>query len=276
MSLALILVGLGAIFVFQSFNFGKLRLIACDVGQGDGILMITPQGKEILVDGGPGTKIIQCLSEKMPFWDRTIEMIVLTHPQRDHLEGLLEVVTRYEVKTIATTQVENDTELFEAWQKAVDAEGARIYVPKSGDQMVADSVKIDVLWPTSEWLDLWKIAKPGDLNETSVVLRVSLGNFCAYLTGDLPKELLSGLFNKSCQVLKISHHGSKTGTDIAVLEKAIPQIAIIQVGHNSFGHPHKEVLNLIESKGIKIFRNDIKGIIEIVTDGQSFKVKSEK
>jgi len=279
LTLALILAALGLLVIVQTQSLGKLRLVFCDVGQGDGMLLITPSGKDIVVDGGPGTKIVDCLGENLPFWDRTIEMVVLTHPQKDHMEGLLSVLSRYKVKMIATTGVENETELFKAWQTAIKAEGARIYTPKAGDRLVLDSVRgqtssMDVLWPTSEKLEIWKLAGLSELNKSSVVLRLEMDGFCAYLTSDIPNEILVGLIDRSCQVLKISHHGSKTGTNQEILDSIDPKVAIIQVGKNSFGHPHKEVLEMLGSKGVKIYRNDINGVIELKSDGDNYKVKS--
>ena len=275
-TLSIILIGLGLLLISQTQSFGKLRIIACDVGQGDGLLIITPGGQQVVVDGGPGTKIVDCLGSKMPFWDRTLELVVLTHPQKDHLEGLIAVLARYKVKMIATTGVKNETEVFDAWQKAMDDERAKIYRPKAGDRLVVDRVAIDVLWPTSQSLDVWQGQVPKDLNESSIVLRLAFGQNCAYLTGDIPKETLQGLIDRPCQILKIAHHGSKTGTNDQVLDAAKPAVAIIQVGKNSFGHPHKEVLDLLQSKGVKILRNDTNGIIEVARDGKSYKIKTEK
>lgn len=276
MTFALIFAGLGLLFIFGAQDAGRLRIIACDVGQGDGILIVSPNGQQIIIDGGPGTKIVDCLGNKMPFWDRTIEMIVLTHPQRDHLEGLLGVLNRYKVKMIVQTEVENQTELYRQWQKQVEEEGAKKYRPKAGDRLIVGKMAFDVLWPTEEKLELWKLAEPRDLNESSIVMRLSSGQFCAYLTGDIPKEILEKLIDKPCQVLKIAHHGSKTGTNEQILNLARPQMAIIQVGKNSFGHPHKEVLDFLSSKGVKILRNDINGIITIKSDGETFRVGLEK
>src|SRR4030042_708900 len=151
-TIALIFIGLGLLLIIQSQNSEKFRLIFCDVGQGDGMLLVSPGGKQIVVDGGPGAKIADCLGQKMPFWDRTIELVVLTHPEKDHLEGLLEVLARYKVKMIATTGIEADTELFDAWQKAIAVEEAKIYMSKAGDKLILDSIQgrtlsMDVLWP---------------------------------------------------------------------------------------------------------------------------------
>ena len=275
-TLAIIFVGLGLLLIFQSRYLGKLRIIACDVGQGDGILIITPKGKQAVIDGGPGSKIIDCLSSKMPFWDRTVEMMVLTHPQKDHMEGLLTILARYKVKTVIFSGVKNNSALYQAWLGALNGENAKVYNPRAGDRLVLDRVAIDVLWPSFAKASEWQANLPSDLNETSIVLRVIRDKFCVYLTGDIPKETLETLIDKPCQVLKLSHHGSKTGTNQAIIDLAKPAVAIIQVGKNSFGHPHKEVLDLLQSIGVKILRNDTNGIIEIESDGKSFKAKSEK
>src|SRR3972149_10024603 len=138
LTLAVIFAGLGLLLIFSFLNSGKFRLLACDVGQGDGMLLVSPSGKQIVVDGGPGTKIVDCLSQNMPFWDRTIELMVLTHAEKDHIEGLLEVLARYKVKMIAETKVNNGSELYLAWEKAVEEEKTKVYVAKKGDQIILD------------------------------------------------------------------------------------------------------------------------------------------
>lgn len=278
---SVIIAALAIIFILQTKDLGKLRLIFCNVGQGDGILLISPSGKQILVDGGPGSKILDCLSEKMPFWDKIVEMVVLTHPQKDHLEGLVAVLERYRVENIVTTGVKNETELFEVWNQAIKSEKAKVHLAKKGDQIVIDgrgpTPNLEILWPSSAKASEWQANPPTDLNETSIALRLDYSSstssapfgarassgFCAYLTGDIPKEILENLIDRQCQILKISHHGSKTGTNERILEVVKPQIAIIQVGKNSFGHPHKEVINLLASKGIQVLRNDRDGEIEL-------------
>lgn len=276
LTLAIIFAGLGLLLIFSFQNSGKFRLIACDVGQGDGMLLVSPAGKQIVVDGGPGTKIADCLSANMPFWDREIDLVIATHAQKDHMEGLLEVLSRYRVKMVVETKVASETDLYRAWQKAVEEEKAKIYVAKNGDRLKVDQLTLDVLWPDAQKLSQWQASPPSDLNESSIVLRLNYGQFCAYLTADIPKETLQGLVDRQCQVLKISHHGSKTGTNEEILNEVRPRLAIIQVGKNNYGHPTKEVIDLLTSNGVKILRNDTNGIIEINSDGKSFKAKSEK
>lgn len=270
-------IGLGLLLIVQSQNSGKLRLIACNIGQGDGMLIVTPVGKQIIVDGGPGNKIIDCLSGHMPFWDRKIEMILLTHPQKDHMEGFVDVLKKYEVEMVVTTGLAQESDTFRAFQEGVSIENSQNYNAKAGDRLILDSYKgktlsLNILWPSVQMLESWKVNPPSDLNDSSIVTRLEYGDFCAYLTGDIPKETLETLIDKQCQVLKIAHHGSKTGTNQAILDSIDPQVAIIQVGKNSYGHPHGEILNLLRSKGVKTLRNDTEGIIEIESDGRSYRL----
>lgn len=277
---SIILFTLGILFISASLEEGRLRIIACDVGQGDGSLIVTPGGAQILIDGGPGKKILDCLSQKMPFWDRKVEMILLTHPQKDHMEGLMAVLENYEVGTIVWSGVKSQGSLYSQWQKLVREEGAKVYSPHSGDRLLLDGVNLDVLWPSEEKLKIWQAQEPGDLNDSSIVVRIDLksevSDFCAYFTGDIPKEILEGLISKPCQILKVSHHGSKTGTSGEVLDAIKPKVAIIQVGKNSYGHPTSEVLDLLSSRNIEVLRNDTKGIIEITINGRDLRSSSAK
>ena len=280
---ALILLGLGILFIFQSQSFGVDRLIFCDVGQGDGMVLIS-KSRQVVIDGGPGRKMSDCLSKYMPLWDRKVEMMVLTHPQKDHMEGLIDVLARYEVATVVSTGIPNVSGEYMVFSDAVKGEKARVYIGKRGDKfVVGQGLTLRVLWPFGAnapqgkpSIEDWKKNAPKDLNETSIVMRLNSQSGCVYLTGDIPKEVLQWLVDKTCEVLKIAHHGSKTGTNIEILEKIKPKIAVIQVGKNSFGHPHREVIEMLESKGVKILRNDTNGIIEIISDGKSYKIKTEK
>lgn len=273
---SILLLGLGSLFIISAFNFGKARIIACDVGQGDAGLIITANGSQILIDGGPGKKVLECLSHKMPFWDREVEMIILTHPQKDHMEGFISVFDNYRVKNVIWTGVRGEGALFGEWESRIKAEGAKVHLAHLGEKLVIDDVSFDVLWPSREKLAEWKLDPPADLNDSSVVMRANfkVGNnsYCAYYTGDIPKEILEGLISKPCQILKISHHGSKTGTNEDILAAAKPKVAIIQVGKNSYGHPTREVLGLLESREIDTLRNDINGLIEIAINGQKLNI----
>ena len=266
--ISLILIVLGVLFIIESQKTGKLRLIFCDVGQGDGILIVSPNGKQVVVDGGPGTKIVDCLGKKMPFWDRTIEMMILTHAQKDHMEGQIELFDSYKVEKVIWTGVENETVIFDQWQESLKTEEAKVYLAKAGDTIIMGRISFDILWPTKTQISDWEKLPPQDLNDTSVVIRIEYENFCAYFTGDIPKEIFEELINKKCQILKVSHHGSKTGTSKEIVDKVDPQVVVIQVGRNRFGHPNQDVLDLFEKTNV--IRNDISAIVEIETDGNSY------
>src|SRR3989344_6010167 len=165
--LSAIFIVLGILFIVESQKVGKLRLIFCDIGQGDGMLIVTPKGKQVVVDGGPGSKIVDCLGANMPFWDRTIEMMILTHAQQDHMEGQVEIFNRYKVERVVWSGVENTTALFNQWQKLLEAEKPEVHLARAGDSIQigphslgqlsqgstlfrVEPLRLDVLWPSQE------------------------------------------------------------------------------------------------------------------------------
>jgi len=243
------------------------------------MLLISPEGKQVIVDGGPGSKILNCLSENMPFWDRSIDMIIPSHAQKDHMEGLLSVLERYDVATIVDTAVSADSSLYKSWSDHIKAEGAKIVKGRAGDRFLLDeSISLNVLWPTESKVLGWSSSPPKDLNESSYVMRLDFGpstgsgsSRCAYLTGDIPKEILQGVIDRNCDILKVAHHGSKTGTNAEIVEVANPKVAVIQVGKNSYGHPTQEVLSLLSE--VRVLRNDLAGTVEIDSDGSGYQVK---
>lgn len=280
---AVILTSLGVLLIWQSLSIGSFRLIACDVGQGDAQLLITPGGRQVLVDGGPNNKVLDCLSRHMPFWDRKIEVVVNTHPQQDHLFGLIGVLEKYDVGFVVKTPVEHSTELYKTWQSILESAKIKTHNAVKGEIIVVGSVRMEVLWPEKESTQIWKENPPEDLNQSSIVMRVSwmesgitegteksqdgTGIKCIYLTGDITKEIFERLIDRPCDVLKIAHHGSRTGTSEEVVRKAAPKIAIIQAGaKNRYGHPHGEVLELLKKVGVNIYRNDLNGEVEVRSD----------
>lgn len=264
-----------AFFIFTIFTFdNKLHVWFCDVGQGDAIFIRTPQRHDVLVDGGPDNRVLGCLSRAMPFWDRTIELMVLTHPQADHLTGLVEVLRRYRVQKILTTNAGADTAIFRSWKNELEqehAQGAGIYFPQKDQVIGLGAVKMAVGWPDDgNSFDHFA----GDLNETAIVTKLIYGDFCLWLTSDVPYHILERAITGSCGVLKVAHHGSKTGTSPTLLDMTRPQLAVILVGaKNSYGHPAGEILQLLADKQIKILRTDLAGEIEVVSDGKGWRVE---
>lgn len=242
-----------------------LEVIFFDVGQGDAIWIISPQRHQILIDGGPGSVILEKIKKEMPFYDRTIDLVILTHPESDHILGLIEVLRSYKIKNILWTGVEKETELFGKWQEAIGEEGAaEIIIAQAGQKIRITAGVFEILNPTENLQG----QKPKDTNNTSIVLQLIFGENEILLTGDIYQEKeieLVEKFDLASDILKISHHGSKTSSSEEFLKEVSPDIAVISCGKdNRYGHPHPEVLERLEN--IKILRTDLDGDIKFVCD----------
>ena len=272
---------------------GKLHLIFCDVGQGDAVYIKTPGGSDLLIDGGPNDKVLSCLGSNMPFYDRTIDIVVLTHPEKDHLQGLISVLERYSVKYFVIGAVGNQSE---GYKKLVELIAGNEIPYKNlyrGDYFSLDEVRFNVLWPDRNWaaqsLDTEaggqimaaNINQPGshvlglstkiNLNDFSYILHLKYREFDALFTGDgdikVQPSLLQAGGLPDVELLKFPHHGSKTGIMTEFLDKIKPEAAVISVGKNPWGHPTKEALFTLDERKIKIYRTDTDGEIRFTTDG---------
>jgi competence protein ComEC len=276
MTFVLVLFATGIFLALESFKVGHVRMVFCDIGQGDGFFITSSKGHVIVFDGGPGGKITDCLSRFLPIWNRKIDVMVPTHPQADHMTGQIDVFSKYKVDKVVWTGVTNETDFFAQWHKDLVDEKSELFNLKRGDKIILDDLTFEILWPTSEQISAWQADKTVNLNDTSYVVRMTKGNVCAYLTGDAPKTILPFVMDKPCDLLKVAHHGSKTGTDSFVLDRAGAKIAVIQVGKNNrFGHPNREVLDVLGEKHMQILRNDQLGNIELDLDGKNFAVRTE-
>lgn len=247
----------------------KLHLVFCDVGQGDAIL-IYRGSTQILIDGGPNQSILNCLSSHLPFWDREIEMVVTTHPEADHISGMIDVIERYSVKQFVVNSLGKESAVFQEFQNSVLAENADVYFPKTGDRINLGPLRLTVLWPQSQENVLGATTIERGINDTSVVLKLSFGEFDALLTGDISTKVESQLDLTDIEVLKVAHHGSKYSTGEEFLKQIQPELAVISVGKNSFGHPTEEVLKRLSNQAIKLLRTDQEGEIEVVSDGKKW------
>jgi len=249
-----------------------------DVGQGDAVFIQTPQRHQILIDGGPGSIVLEKLAKEMPFWDRTIDLIILSHPENDHLSGLTDVLKRYKVENILWTGIVRNTPAFKEWQRLIKEEGAEIKIAQAGQRIILPTNKekagIDILYP----LEKLEGKEMENSNDVSIVVRLIFGEKSFLFTGDVgkatEKKLLEKEINVKSNVLKVGHHGSKTSSSDDFIKKVLPEIAIIEVGKdNSYGHPHQETLATLGKYGISIFRTDKNKDIKILCDSQSLKLK---
>ncbi len=264
----------------------KLHLIACDVGQGDAILA-TYGTTQILIDGGATDKVIDCLGTHMPFWDRKIEVVLLTHPQLDHFGGLSEVFKRFQVERFVATSLDSSSHSYQALISMVGGSGVQVVNPTTGMVIRSGLLYLDIVWPSSDFQVaagsvsegniLGSFTSNKDSNDFSVVANLRLGEFDALLTGDISPQVIDEIIQagrvREVEYIKIPHHGSKNGLTQELLEIASPEVAVISVGKNSYGHPHREILDLLEERGIQIKRTDESGDIEVISDGKSWWVE---
>ena len=247
-----------------------------DVGQGEAIFIETPQSHQILIDGGPDSTILEKLSKEMPFWDRSIDLIILTHPEADHLAGLIEVLKRYRVENILWTGVVRDTAEYREWLRLIKKERAKIVLAKSGQTITTSPglVVMEVLYPFENLKG--EILK--NSNNTSIIAKLIFSKNYFLFTGDVYKSVERKLVDRGwdldSDILKIAHHGSKTSSAEEFIKAISPETAIISVGKdNTYGHPHQEVLETLEKYGIKVLRTDKDGDIKIISDGIKYKIK---
>lgn len=260
---------------------GQLHVVFGDVGQGDSILILTPSGRQVLVDGGPGsTDATRLLGQTLPIWDRSLDIMVLSHGHTDHVTGLVDVLRRYDVERVVERETGIVNPNFLEWKQAVEQEGALVTQAEAGQVIdLGDGVFIEVLGPPKSLL----IGAESNVNNGSVVLRVVYKDVSFLLTGDMfaaaERELLSRLADVRSTVLKVPHHGSRTSSSPEFIERTGPSAVVISVGaDNKFGHPHVETLETLRRyvRESSIFQTSEHGDIRFSTDGTTLHVKTER
>ena len=256
-------------------NSGFLKVVFFDVGQGDAILVETPKGTQILIDGGPSSAIVGKLGQELPFFDRSIDLVLSTHPDSDHLAGLVDVLKSYDVVSFGWSGVKSSSAESQELDRQMEVNEIKRVVLARGTRIsVGKNLSLLVLAP----LESFEGREVKDYNTSSLVLKMNYGQECFLFTGDAPvsveKKLALAEDSLVCRVLKVGHHGSKTSTSELFLEKAEPRVAVIQVGKdNKYGHPSPEVLERLQNHGIKVLRTDQAGDIRIFSDGQNLFTK---
>ncbi|MCH7759423.1 MBL fold metallo-hydrolase [Patescibacteria group bacterium] len=255
---------------------GMLRIIFLDVGQGDAILIQTPDQQNILIDGGPDKNIIYKLDKYIPFNHRQIDIMIATHADLDHITGLTETLARYSVKAVLDNGLQGSAPAYTRWQRLIKEKNIyqmTINAPQTID--LEDQVSLEFLWPNQE---LIKELEP-DNNFASIVVKLIYGQHSFLLTGDATQkteqELMRLYDYLEADVLKVGHHGSKYSSGLEFLQKIQPQYGIISVGEeNKFGHPNLRVLKNLEKIDARILRTDKKGDIIFTSNGKELKIKN--
>jgi len=254
---------------------GKLHVYFLDIGQGDAIFVKTGSGLQILIDGGPDDTVLRRLGEVMPFYDRSIDLVVATHPDTDHLAGLVSVLEKYKVDQILETGMACVTSLCRGWEEAKEKEDTRVTLAYLGQEVEVDEETSFLVLHPFESQEGKVLSKR---NNGGIVLKLLYGSQSVLLTADIEKQIenklvLAGL-DLEADFLKVAHHGSKTSTTENFLKAVSPLAAFIEVGaHNRYGHPTDEVLSRLENFGIKYYRTDTEGTIELVLDGKNYQIK---
>lgn len=246
---------------------GKLHLYVLDVGQGDALLMVTPSGAQILIDGGPDLSALSQLDRYMPFFDRTLELVVVTHPDADHIGALSDVLRRYTVDQILMTGADHTSGKYDALRSVIAERSIPVLYPDpSVDIVMNDGVVFDIVWPNEA--SRHDASTTGSSNNQSVVLRVLYKDHSILLTGDIEREaereiLASGADIQS-DILKVAHHGSRTSSSTGFLLAVDPDLGLISAGReNRFGHPHTSVMDRFRHFAIPIKTTASEGVISL-------------
>lgn len=264
---ALLLAGYFFLRLFSLTGENPAVIKILDVGQGDAILVRSEEGKLILIDGGPDYEVDYHIQRETFFNRCRLDLLVLTHPHLDHLQGLNRLLSRCRIKNVAYNQIAYDSVAYKKWQELVDVPGVNTLAFKQGDLLKIDELTLVFLWPPDSSHPEKKI------NNTSVVLLLDSGEFEALFLGDLEVErlrrldqgLISLYLDGRLELYKAGHHGSKNAYREELLEFLIPRICAVSVGEgNKFGHPHQETLDALQEVGCTIKRTDKDGTIEVL------------
>lgn len=267
---------LGALFVANFFIWyavsaegrGTLTVAFLDVGQGDAIFIESPTGKQIILDGGPDGSVLSRIGALMPFYDRSIDMLIVSNPDKDHFAGFIDVLKNYQVGEIMEPGTVSQTATYHVFENMVREKNVPDVLARRG--MVIDlggGAHLDILFPDRDVSGV-------SINEGSIVVKLTYGNTSFLLEGDAPKNIenyLVGLDGKNLDVdvLKLGHHGSKTSSGDTLLSVTSPKYAIISAGlHNKYGHPHKEVLERLAKYNIPALGTYKDGTIVFESDGE--------
>ncbi len=254
------------------FHRQQLSVVFFDVGQGDAMLVETPERHLILIDGGPDDVVLEKIGQHMPFWRRRIDLVVLTHPHADHFYGLVGVLDRYRVDRVLWSGVDCVEAGCQLWRDSLAASGSQVVIAQAGQRIRSESTYLDVLYP----LESQHRYLPRDHNDISVVIRLVYGHHRFLFTGDATprteNEVLSAWGDYlASQVLKVAHHGSRFSSQELFLDAVQPEMAVIQVGaDNRYGHPAPEVLERLAERSTVVRRTDRHGDIKVISNGLNY------
>lgn len=254
--------------VYDNSDSKYLKVTFLDVGQGDAILIESPTGNQVLVDGGPNKKVLEELGKVMRNYDRSIDIVISTHPDADHIGGISDVFNAYEVLAVIDPGIVSETETYKTYIDLIEKEGAQYFIARRGQVIdLDDGVYIKIFFPDRDVSGV-------DPNAGSVILQVVYGETEFLLTGDAPKSIenyLVSIYGRALQsdILKAGHHGSKTSSSFEFLSYVNPETVVISAGkNNKYGHPHENVLDTIKKIGSEIVGTYDRGGVQFLSNGK--------
>lgn len=274
-SLSVSLVSLCLIISLASPQF--LRVSFLDVGQGDAILIQTPSGHDMLIDGGPSDGVLSRLDDRMSYFDRDIDVVIATHDDADHITGLIPVLKKYDVDHVLRSPVHSETDLASVFASStLVEEDVVVHVGTKGDVIdFGDGVMVYVLYPASSFYST------KDTNDASVSVLLKYGERTFLLAGDLSTKhelkLIGDHVPKHVTVFKAGHHGSKTSSGVQLLTYIKPEYAVISAGKdNKYGHPHVETLDRLSTYAKETLSTIDRGTITFISDGRIIDIETGK
>lgn len=270
-----VIVSIAIIFIFNvRFLFlHSTFVVFCDVGQGDSSYIRTYTNIDILIDTGDGTAVLECLGKYMPYYDKYIDLVIISHPQQDHLGALPEIIERYTIDTIVLPNVRNTSNTFDTIERLISLHSINIVTPVEGDSMIIDEdITLSFYWPTHDFIErntrntqTMFNSTDGDLNDYSIICLYKENSSTILYTGDVYPHILDqveDIEENDIDILKVPHHGSVNGLSKKFLDLTDPDVSIISSGkNNSFGHPETEVLEMFVDPPRTYFRTDMSGDI---------------
>lgn len=272
--LALFLLLNGVIWytVFSESRDNILTISFLDIGQGDAIFIEAPNGNQVLVDGGPNKSVLRALSGVMPFYDHTIDAVVATHPDQDHVSGLVDVLNRFSVSAVFEPGVNASTSAYQALEETIAEKKIPRILARRGMRIILDEgVFLNIFFPDRD-------VSNTETNMASIVAQLHYGNTNVLLTGDSPQAIEKYLVSLDdaalrSDILKPGHHGSRTSSSLEFIGAVAPTYAVISAGkNNKYGHPHKETLDVLKQFGVSVFRTDTDGTVIFQSDGDAVHV----
>ena len=277
--------------VLSDKNNQTLEIISFDIGQGDAILVKTPENQTMLIDGGPNNKVLQKLGQYLPALTKRIDIVLLTHPHADHVTGLVEVLKRYDIGAVVLSGAKLKTDVYSEFLKIVEEKNIPVIIAEAGEAIhfgpATAGLEFDILSPGQAEDLVFNKKSEGfgsggnDVNDTSIVGKLLFENFSMIFMGDATSKIENRILiygdNLKADILKVGHHGSKYSSSLSFLKFVSPKAAIVEVGaKNRYGHPAESALSRLKMISANIFRTDLNGDVKILTDGFTTNIFTEK